>query len=84
MVPKRNSNTAAAKVGTNHLRSLGLSAGKKNARICQIIIGIQATSAAQIDTMKRKLKESSTPSTNVWGMPLASCGINSATGCKRN
>ena len=48
-----NSATAMANVGTNHLRSLGFSAGRKNASSCQIITGDVATSAAHTASWKR-------------------------------
>ena len=48
-----NRNTAIANVGMNHLRSLGLSAGRKNARICQRMTGEHATTDAQKDSLKR-------------------------------
>ena len=53
-----NKPTAAANVGMNHLRSLGFSAGRKNARICHRMTGEQATTEAHSDTLKRTLKPS--------------------------
>ncbi len=47
-----NRATAAAKVGMNHLRSLGFSAGRKNASSCHRMTGDVATMPAQSEILE--------------------------------
>ena len=69
-----------AKVGMNHLRSLGLRAGKKNASSCQMITGAQATTADHMDILKRTEKASKAPNTLSMTLPDPSVGMYCATG----
>ena len=48
-----NRATAAAKVGMNHLRSLGFSAGRKSASSCHRMTGDVATMPAHNEIWKR-------------------------------
>ena len=79
-----NRATAAANVGINHLRSFGLSAGRKNARICHKIMGEHATKDTQNETLKRTLNYSNGSIAVSTAMPCASVGRNSAIGITRN
>ena len=45
MTPAKNSMVATNTVGTTQRRSLGRRAGRKNARICQMIMGVHMASA---------------------------------------
>ena len=56
MAPRKNNTVEASTVGTTHLRSLGRSAGRKNARICQMIMGVHMTTAILMASEKRKPK----------------------------
>ncbi len=80
-----NRATAAAKVGMNHLRSLGFSAGRKKARSCHRITGEVATIPAHTDIWKRTAKASKGSMACSDAMPLAGfTGKNSAMGMSRN
>ena len=59
----------------NHLRSLGLSAGRKNARICQRMTGAQATMADQMEILNRVEKPSNGSKAIVVAAPVSSCGM---------
>ena len=79
-----NSTTAAANVGMNHLRSLGLSAGRKNASSCHRITGEQATMAAQMEILKRVENASNGSMAMNDGRPSGPFGRYSAIGIIRN
>ena len=79
-----NSATAAANVGMNHLRSLGFKAGRKNARICQRMIGDVATTDIQNAILNLTVKGSSALMNWRSTAPLSPCGRNSAMGSSRN
>ena len=53
----------AATVGTTHLRSLGLSAGRKKAMISQMMIGQQMITEKNRATLNRMVKPPSTEMT---------------------
>ena len=58
-----NRATPAANVGTNHLRSLGLSAGRKNASTCHRMMGMHATTDVHRATLKRIVNDPNTSKT---------------------
>ena len=66
------------------MRSLGLSAGRKNARICQRITGEQATIDAQMDILKRVANDSNGSSAISASEPSAFLGRKSKMGWSRN
>ena len=55
-MPTKKSAVAASTVGTTHLRSLGLSAGRKKASTCHTIMGEHITSAVRKPMVKRVVK----------------------------
>ena len=55
-MPMKNRATRAATVGTTHLRSLGLSAGRMKAMISQIMMGVQMIIEKNMATLKRMVK----------------------------
>ncbi len=62
----------AATVGTTHLRSLGLSAGRKKAMASQMMIGVQMITAKKHATLKRMVKPPSAVRTVSWPPRMAS------------
>ena len=76
--------TAAANAGTNHLRSLGLRAGRKNARICHRITGEHVTTDAHRATLKLVANASNGSSAVSTAVPSDPCGRYSAMGSSRN
>ena len=80
--PQVPESTPATNVGMNHFRSLGLSAGRKNARICQRMNGEVATMEVQNDTLNGIVNGSMLPMTlSCW--PFSLTGRKSLIGQMR-
>ena len=77
-MPSTNSATAMKKVGSTILRSFCLSAGRKNARTSQKMMGLQTTAAANSATRNFRLKPPKALSTT------SLSGMNSWMGNVRN
>ena len=72
IMPRKKSATMAATVGTTHLRSLGLSAGRKKAMISQMMIGQQIITEKNRATLNRMVKPPSAVRTVSWPPRIAS------------
>ena len=55
-MPRKKRITSAATVGMTHLRSFSFSAGRKNAMISQMMIGVQMIMPKKNATLKRIVK----------------------------